>query len=158
MFLELNQSAPTVIATLSIQIHRHRSFPQAPAIPCLLSHHNKRAGVCDFVVFWAASPPSFPIPIAPPRPAMSALSLNFERSILIGAAILFLSVFLYFAPGYPLSKQRAWILTAVGSSTMSLASLPFVYDFLKSGTLAALVRRPWLSDSACRFFQSYLAS
>ena len=86
------------------------------------------------------------------------LSQNVETAILLGAFILFLSVFAYAAPGYPSTKQRAWILTSVGSSTMSLASLPFVYDVVKGGGVAHLVQRRWLSDSACRFFQSYLCS
>ncbi|KAF8342781.1 uncharacterized protein EI90DRAFT_2821183, partial [Cantharellus anzutake] len=79
-------------------------------------------------------------------------------SVLIVAFATFVALFARISPRYPSTKQRSWILTALASSVMSLASLPFLLDFVKGGKVSSLVERRWLSESACRFFQVYLFS
>ena len=70
-----------------------------------------------------------------------------------------LSMFFYrLAPRYPTAKQSAWILTTISSAVMTLASIPFLYDYFSNGGSVKYVRIiPNLSVTVCRFFQSFLA-
>ena len=62
------------------------------------------------------------------------------------------------APRYPTAKQLAWILTTISSAIMTLASIPFLYDYFSNGASVKSVRIiPNLSVTISRFFQSYLA-
>ena len=62
------------------------------------------------------------------------------------------------APRYPTAKQSAWILTTISSAVMTLASIPFLYDYFSNGGSVKYVRIiPNLSVTVSRFFQSYLA-
>jgi len=62
------------------------------------------------------------------------------------------------APRYPSVKQSAWILTTVSSAVMTLASIPFLYDYFSNGGSVKYIRIiPNLSITVSRFFQSYLA-
>ncbi|KAF9261638.1 hypothetical protein L218DRAFT_961125 [Marasmius fiardii PR-910] len=72
---------------------------------------------------------------------------------------------------YPVQKQNSWIITTIASATMTLCSLPFLWDFI-SGTLDShlgwklwrmtgeglkgVEARSLLALAANRFFQSYL--
>lgn len=61
------------------------------------------------------------------------------------------------AARYTTAKQSAWILTTISSAIMTLASLPFLYDYFSNGGSVKYVRvMPSLSIAANRFFQSYL--
>ncbi|EDR04263.1 uncharacterized protein LACBIDRAFT_304801 [Laccaria bicolor S238N-H82] len=62
------------------------------------------------------------------------------------------------APRYGTPKQTSWILTTVSSAVMTIASLPFLYDYFSYGGSVKHVRTlPMLSIAATRFFQTYLA-
>ena len=77
-------------------------------------------------------------------------------------SILFSCVFLsmsYYrlAPRYPAVKQSAWILTTISSAIMTLASIPFLYDYFSNGGSVKYVRViPNFSVTVSRFFQAYL--
>ena len=78
-------------------------------------------------------------------------------SILFSCIILSMSYY-RLAPRYPSAKQSAWILTTFSSTVMSLASIPFLYDYFSYGGSVKYVRTmPNLSIIVSRFFQSYLA-
>ncbi|KAG5644443.1 hypothetical protein DXG03_008538 [Asterophora parasitica] len=63
------------------------------------------------------------------------------------------------APHFKTTKQVAWILTTLSSATMSLASLPFLRDYLASGgSVKSVSAMPALAITANRFFQAYLAA
>jgi hypothetical protein len=77
-------------------------------------------------------------------------------SILFSCFILLMS-FYRLAPRYASVKQSAWILTTISSAVMTLASLPFLYDYFSNGGSVKYVRIiPNFSLAATRFFQSYL--
>ncbi|KIJ95923.1 hypothetical protein K443DRAFT_108043 [Laccaria amethystina LaAM-08-1] len=62
------------------------------------------------------------------------------------------------APRYGTPKKTSWILTTVSSAVMTIASLPFLYDYFSYGGSVKHVRTlPMLSIAATRFFQAYLA-
>jgi hypothetical protein len=78
-------------------------------------------------------------------------------SILFSCFILSMSYY-RLAPRYPSTKQSAWILTTISSAVMTLASIPFLYDYFSNGGSVKYVRMiPNLSVTVSRFFQSYLA-
>ena len=78
-------------------------------------------------------------------------------SILFSCIILSMS-FYRLAPRYPTDKQSAWILTTISSAVMTLASIPFLYDYFSNGGSVKYIRIiPNLSITVSRFFQSYLA-
>jgi len=78
-------------------------------------------------------------------------------SILFSCIILSIS-FYRLAPRYPTAKQSAWILTTISSAVMTLASIPFLYDYFSNGGSVKYVRTiPNLTVTVSRFFQSYLA-
>jgi len=78
-------------------------------------------------------------------------------SILFSCIILSMSYY-RLAPRYPTAKQSAWILTTISSAVMTLASIPFLYDYFSNGGNVKYVRMiPNLSVTISRFFQSYLA-
>ncbi|KAF5367275.1 hypothetical protein D9615_010445 [Tricholomella constricta] len=63
------------------------------------------------------------------------------------------------APFFATPKQRAWILTTLSSATMSLASLPFLWDYLSGGGDVKNIRTmSTFAVMANRFFQAYLAA
>ncbi|KAK4704102.1 hypothetical protein P7C70_g2105, partial [Phenoliferia sp. Uapishka_3] len=54
-------------------------------------------------------------------------------------------------------KARAWILTATSSFVMTVASLPFVWDFITHGVdVAKIGRREALARATTSFFTAYL--
>ncbi|KAJ6463130.1 hypothetical protein C8R47DRAFT_992753 [Mycena vitilis] len=61
-----------------------------------------------------------------------------------------------FAPHFSAERQRAWILTTLASSLMTLASLPFVFDYFSHGGIASIQARAGLAEAVNRFFQAYL--
>jgi uncharacterized membrane protein len=62
------------------------------------------------------------------------------------------------APFFPNVKQASWILTTITSATMSIVSLPFLWDYFVGGWSVKNVRMlPTLSVTAVRFFQAHLA-
>lgn len=72
----------------------------------------------------------------------------------------FVTAFYLFSPYFAPTKQTSWILTAISSATMSLASLPFLWDFLANGGSVQHVRTslPVFAVWVNRFFQAYLAA
>ena len=86
-------------------------------------------------------------------------SIDDGYKFLVVAFLVLVAYFHALLPLYPATKQRAWILTALGSSLFTIASLPFVAHVVTHrGNVSNLVRIPWWSDTACRFFQAYLLS
>lgn len=83
----------------------------------------------------------------------------------LAALVCFLFYF-SLAPYYPNHKQRAWILTALASSFMTLTSLPFAFDWLMAGASVGAVKfrdgsldhsfNDGLSVIVNRAFQAYL--
>ena len=81
------------------------------------------------------------------------------HQLLLASVLLLASAFHALLPLYPSTKQRSWILTALGSAVLTIASAPFLVDFLsKGGDIVQLVQVRWWSESACRIFQAYLIS
>lgn len=69
----------------------------------------------------------------------------------------FIAIYYALAPFYSTSKQRAWILTAVSSALMTIASAPYVWEYLISGgEITGLRIHRQLSTATCRVFQAYL--
>lgn len=55
------------------------------------------------------------------------------------------------------AKARAWVLTAGSSFVMTLASLPFLADFVRhAGDVAKVQRREELARALSAFFVAYL--
>jgi len=60
---------------------------------------------------------------------------------------------------YTTPKQLSWILTTVASATMTLVSIPFVWDYVSSGGDVKSVRTlSSLTYATTRMFQAYLVS
>ncbi|KAF8800051.1 hypothetical protein BYT27DRAFT_7227575 [Phlegmacium glaucopus] len=90
-------------------------------------------------------------------PNPSWFSTSSIGSLLLSCMILSTSYY-RLSPRYSTTKQSAWILTTISSAVMTLASLPFLYDYFSNGGSVKYVRTvPNLSVAANRFFQSYLA-
>jgi hypothetical protein len=63
------------------------------------------------------------------------------------------------APLFPTVKQKSWILTAFTSAVMSLASLPFLWDYLVGGCSVKNVRMSsTFTVIIVRYFQAHLAA
>ena len=63
------------------------------------------------------------------------------------------------APAFPNVKQASWILTTITSATMSITSLPFLWDYFAGGWSVRNVRTlPMLSVTVVRFFQAHLTA
>lgn len=63
------------------------------------------------------------------------------------------------APFYSTPKQLSWILTSISSAGMTIASLPFIWDYLASaGDVQSVRTLPLFSFTANRFFQAYLTA
>lgn len=87
------------------------------------------------------------------------VSLDNGYKLFLGAFLTLVAAFHALLPLYPTTKQRAWILTTIGSATFTLFSIPLVVNVvIHRGDVSHLVRIPWWSDSACRIFQAYLVS
>mgnify|MGYP001577848294 FL=1 len=93
------------------------------------------------------------------RPAFIATA--FVSSLMLQSAI-YLTACRYLFPATSTdakkaAKARAWVLTAFSSLVMTLASLPFVADFVRHGADVALVaRREELARALSAFFVAYL--
>jgi len=86
-------------------------------------------------------------------------SLDGGYKLLIVASLVLVACFQALLPLYPTRKQRAWVLTAIGSALFTISSIPFVTHVVTHrGDVSNLVRIPWWSDTACRVFQAYLLS
>ncbi|KAF9458427.1 hypothetical protein BDZ94DRAFT_1201167, partial [Collybia nuda] len=60
---------------------------------------------------------------------------------------------------YKTTKQKSWIVTTISSFVMSIASLPFVWDYVLGGGSVLHIRTlPVFAAPINRFFQSYLAA
>lgn len=87
------------------------------------------------------------------------ISLDNGYKLFLGAFLAFVATFHALMPLYSTTKQRAWILTTIGSAMFTLFSFPLVANVaIHRGDVSHLVRVPWWSDTACRIFQAYLAS
>ncbi|RDB16601.1 hypothetical protein Hypma_002800 [Hypsizygus marmoreus] len=57
------------------------------------------------------------------------------------------------------TRQTSWILTTITSGIMSLASLPFLWDYISKGGSVKYIRTlPAFAVAMNRFFQAYLAA
>ncbi|KAF7303904.1 hypothetical protein MIND_00620700 [Mycena indigotica] len=66
-------------------------------------------------------------------------------------------IYAFLSPFFKKVRQAAWILTTVASGTMTVLSLPFVFDYVKGG-LANVDERAALAGGINRGFQSALFS
>ncbi|KDQ51847.1 hypothetical protein JAAARDRAFT_198723 [Jaapia argillacea MUCL 33604] len=83
----------------------------------------------------------------------------YTSRVFIPSLLGFITLYHLLAPLYSSPKQLSWILSTISSAAMTLASLPFVWDYLLSGGDVGSVRTfPALAYSATRFFQAYLVS
>lgn len=64
--------------------------------------------------------------------------------------------FLVLKSRYSTAKQQSWIITTMASGIMSLASLPFLWDFLRGGSVRDVRTWPSFAILMNRFFQGYL--
>ncbi|KAF8224851.1 hypothetical protein L208DRAFT_1409445 [Tricholoma matsutake] len=63
------------------------------------------------------------------------------------------------APGCSNTKQASWILSAIASTVMTLASLPFLWAYFSGGASVSSIRvLPHFAVVVVRFFQAYLAA
>lgn len=83
----------------------------------------------------------------------------FHSSTFITALLAFCTIYHYLASLYTTPKQLSWILTTVASATMTLASVPFVWDYISSGGDVTSVRTfSSLTYITTRIFQAYLVA
>jgi len=83
--------------------------------------------------------------------------LHGGHKVVIVASLVLVGCFHALLHLYPTRKQRAWILTAIGSATFTISSIPFVVHLIAHrGDVSNLVRIPWWSDAGCRIFQANL--
>ncbi|TFK47417.1 hypothetical protein OE88DRAFT_1608767, partial [Heliocybe sulcata] len=77
---------------------------------------------------------------------------------LLPSLLTYISVYHFIAATRELTpKQRSWLLTTVASAVVTLASLPFVWDYLRSrGDVAQVRSSPHLAYMTNRIFQGYL--
>ena len=81
-----------------------------------------------------------------------ALSSPFSLSC-FGLALSFLML----KSRYSTAKKRSWIITTMASGIISLASLPFLWDFLSTrGSVRNVRASPRYAILINRFFQAYL--
>lgn len=79
--------------------------------------------------------------------------------IFLPAVFLFCLIFHLLTPLYTTPKQISWILTTLASAIMTLVSIPFVWDYVRSGGDVKSVRTlPMLTYTTSRIFQAYLVS
>jgi hypothetical protein len=77
----------------------------------------------------------------------------------VPAVFVFCAIYHLLAPLYTTPKQLSWILTAVVSASMTLVSIPFVWDYVLSGGDVKSVRTlSSLTYTTTRIFQAYLVS
>jgi hypothetical protein len=63
------------------------------------------------------------------------------------------------APMCATSKQASWVLTAISSAVMSIASLPFLWVYFTDGGNVKSIRvLPHFAVIVVRFFQAYLTA
>jgi hypothetical protein len=90
---------------------------------------------------------------------ISELRDPFQSSTFVTALLAFCAIYHYLAGLYTTPKQLSWILTAVASATMTLVSIPFVWDYVSSGGDVKSVRTfSMLAYMTTRIFQAYLVA
>jgi len=95
----------------------------------------------------------------PSNPTLIPSPLLLAMYTFISILLSFLVVYHMLAPLYSTPKQLSWVLTSVASAGMTIASLPFMWDYLTSGGNVQSVRTlPVLSLAVNRFFQAYLTA
>ena len=88
-----------------------------------------------------------------------AVVIDILRSSFVPAVFTLCSIYHLLAPLYTTPKQLSWILTTVVSATMTLVSIPFVWDYASSGGDVKSVRTlATLTYTTSRVFQAYLFS
>jgi len=71
----------------------------------------------------------------------------------------FCTIYHFLASQFTTPKQLSWILTTVASATMTVVSIPFVWDYLSSGGDVKRIRTlSALSYMSTRIFQAYLVA
>ncbi|KAJ7176972.1 hypothetical protein C8R46DRAFT_1246218 [Mycena filopes] len=96
-------------------------------------------------------------------PLVNRLNLNLDFTttpIFLPSFFTLCAVYPLLAPGFATPRQRAWILTTLASAVMTIASLPFVADYLfrAGGGVAQVQLRQGAAAAVNRFFQAYLAA
>ncbi|KZT25534.1 hypothetical protein NEOLEDRAFT_1114341 [Neolentinus lepideus HHB14362 ss-1] len=93
-------------------------------------------------------------------PAMfsDASKIITHSNVLVPSLLAYVSFYHFFAATRELTpKQRSWLLTTVASGIVTLASLPFVWDYIRSeGDVARVRLSPHLAYITTRIFQGYL--
>jgi hypothetical protein len=99
---------------------------------------------------------SHPSGILPFTPSVDLLR---SSKTFVPAVFAFCAIYHLLAPLYTTPKQLSWILTTVVSATMTLVSIPFVWDYVLSGGDVKSVRTlSSLTYTTTRIFQAYLVS
>ena len=94
-------------------------------------------------------------------PSLQQLPWPSQPSVFFPALLVFVSAYYLISPFYSISKQKAWILTAISSFSMTLFSLPFVLDYVMGGMSVHAVRHTSLSPLSSwinSIFQAYLVA
>ncbi|KAJ6463125.1 hypothetical protein C8R47DRAFT_1225248 [Mycena vitilis] len=107
--------------------------------------------------------PSSSTPLLPFSFAMERLLADMDidlstTPIFLPALLTLCAAYPALAPHFPAERQRAWILTTLASSLMTLSSLPFVADYFSHGGIAGVLARAALAVAVNRFFQAYLVA
>lgn len=69
---------------------------------------------------------------------------GFFRSITLGSSVLaYIAMYYMLAPRFPTKKQKSWLITTIASALMTIASIPFVWDYIRSwGSVTSLRSLP----------------
>jgi hypothetical protein len=91
--------------------------------------------------------------------ALPSIDILWPSKTFVLAVFLLCITFHLLAPLYTTTKQLSWILTTVVSATMTLVSIPFVWDYVASGGDVKSIRTlSPLTYTTSRIFQAYLVS
>jgi hypothetical protein len=92
-------------------------------------------------------------------PLTASFELLRSSKTFVPSIFVFCAIYHLLAPMYTTPKQLSWILTTVVSATMTLVSIPFVWDYVSSGGDVKSVRTlSSLTYATTRMFQAYLVS
>ncbi|EPQ51645.1 hypothetical protein GLOTRDRAFT_96361 [Gloeophyllum trabeum ATCC 11539] len=83
-----------------------------------------------------------------------------QQMVLVPSFLAFVSAYHFLTGTRELTaKQRSWILTTLASAIVTLASFPFVWDYVRNdGDISRVRHSPGLAYATTRIFQGYLIS
>jgi len=92
-------------------------------------------------------------------PLTGSIDVLRSSKTFVPALFAFCAIYHLLAPLYTTPKQLSWILTTVASATMTIVSIPFMWDYVLSGGDVKRVRTlSTLTYTTTRIFQAYLVS